>query len=470
MAKAACFNSGGNTMCETFAEEEFAAYVGIDWADKINVGCLNISGSEERELFELEQKPAAIQEWAYQLRDRFPGKKIAIALEQSNGGLFNGLMKYDFLVLFSINPKTQRRYREALRTSGAKDDPSDGELLMMFLQKHRKQLRSFRATDPATRQLARLVENRRKLVDESSALSNRIGSLLKSYFPQALDWVGDLKSVMACDFLVKWPTLNAIKKAKPEMVRKFYYRHNCRNRDLIERRLTEIRSAVAITADEAIIAPAAMMLRAWVAQVRTIVEHTASFDDKIEEHFESYPDRYLYKSLPGAGPVLEPRLAAAMGLDRDRYQTAAELQQFSGTAPVTVMSGKSCWIHVRWACNKFYRQTFVEFAECSLPYCSWAKEFYDWQKVRGKGRHAILRALAFKWQRILFRCWKDGKPYNEDLHLQNQLRRNSKLLVSAPVPVPWKSKSGFIAAGEILQNLATSVQKTVQKQSVKCEH
>jgi len=31
--------------------------------------------------------------------------------------------------------------------------------------------------------------------------TNRITSLLKMYFPQALDWAGELGSVQSCDFL-----------------------------------------------------------------------------------------------------------------------------------------------------------------------------------------------------------------------------------------------------------------------------
>jgi hypothetical protein len=35
----------------------------------------------------------------------------------------------------------------------------------------------------------------------------------------------------------------------------------------------------------------------------------------------------------------------------------------------------------------------------------------------------VVRALAFKWIRILFRCWKEHKPYNEDFYREALLRR-----------------------------------------------
>ena len=90
----------------------------------------------------------------------------------------------------------------------------------------------------------------------------------------------------------------------------------------------------------------------------------------------------------------------------------------SGIAPVRKASGKSCLIQKRWACAKFLRQTFHEFAGCSLPFCAWAKAFYDEQRRRNKRHHTAVRALAFKWIRILFACWKNRTPYNDALYNQ----------------------------------------------------
>jgi RES domain len=38
-----------------------------------------------------------------------------------------------------------------------------------------------------------------------------------------------------------------------------------------------------------------------------------------------------------------------------------------------------------------------------------------WQ--RGQGHHAAVRSLAFKWIRIVFRCWQDRVVYDESLYL-----------------------------------------------------
>jgi hypothetical protein len=90
-------------------------------------------------------------------------------------------------------------------------------------------------------------------------------------------------------------------------------------------------------------------------------------------------------------------------------------------------SGQSEWIHFRWACPKFLRQTFHEWAGHSIAQSRWAKAYYDAQIAKNKGHHAAVRALAFKWQRILFRCWKDHQPYDENKYIEALRRRGSPL-------------------------------------------
>ena len=88
-------------------------------------------------------------------------------------------------------------------------------------------------------------------------------------------------------------------------------------------------------------------------------------------------------------------------------------------------SGKSKWVHFRWACPKFLRQSFHEFAAQSVRFSPWAASFYQHQRARGKGHHAAVRALAYKWIRILYRCWKTRQPYNPELYLTALLQRGS---------------------------------------------
>jgi transposase len=160
---------------------------------------------------------------------------------------------------------------------------------------------------------------------------------------------------------------------------------------------------------------------------RTLIGAIQTFDDRIAELFAAHGDHDVFTSFPGAGDVCAPRLAAAFGTDRARWDSAAELQAHAGIAPVTERSGKTVWVHHRLACPKFVKQTFHEFADPSIRFSRWARADYDQQRARGNHHHAALRALASKWLRILFRCWKERRAYDEDTYLDSLRRRGSPL-------------------------------------------
>ncbi len=409
-------------------DEEMAAYAGLDWGDQQHAVQLQPAGGGPVEQIDLAQRPDVLHAWVAELRRRFDGRPVGIAIEQRRGAVVHALMQYEFLVLYPVNPKALARYREAFHPSGAKDDPTDAALLLDLVQTHRAQLRPWRPETVAARKLQLLCEQRRKLVQHRVALTNRLTSLLKQYFPQALDWVGTLDSRQGCDFLRKWSTLAAVQRARPTTMRRFYQQHNCRRAAVIDDRLAQIATAQPLTTDPAIVDTLSLAVQTYATQLRTLLDAFRTFDAAIATVFADHPDHDLFVSLPGAGPVCAPRLAAAFGTDRTRWQAASALQTHAGIAPGTVRSGKTCWVHHRFACPKFLKQTFHEYAGQSIRFSTWARRYYDQQRGRGNSHHAALRALAFKWIRILFRCWQDRTPYDEATYLA-ALRRNGSPLV-----------------------------------------
>ena len=407
------------------------AWVGLDWADQRHEIRLQAAGSPRLESFSVEQKPEVFQAWVAELRARFPQGRIALALEQSRGAVIYALMNYDFFLLYPIPPKTLARYREAFASSGAKSDRSDADLLLELVRTHGDRLRAWQPDDALTRQLRLLVEYRRKTVADRTRLTNRLTDLLKTYFPQALDWLGDLRSLAACEFLGAWPTLEAVQGANRPALRRFFHDHRRLSAEEREKLLDQIRHARPLTQDRAVLEASELMTQTLVEQLRAVITALARLDQALEELFGQHPDQQLFDRLPGAGQALGPRLAAAFGTDRDRYQSAEEIQQFSGIAPVTAASGKMRWVHWRWACPKFLRQTFHEFADASRKKSLWARAYYQQQRQHGVSHHAAVRALAYKWIRILYRCWKTRTPYDEALYLRALQRRHSPLWLAA---------------------------------------
>jgi transposase len=154
-------------------EPRFAAYVAIDWGDKKHVWSLQPADSDRRERGEIEHRPEAVAAWAAMLSARFGGQPVAVAVEQSRGALVFMLGKYEHLHVYPIHPRAAAQFRAALFPSGAKDDPSDAELLLDLLTQHRTRLRRLKPDTEQSRLVQHLVEGRRKLVNERTRQSNR---------------------------------------------------------------------------------------------------------------------------------------------------------------------------------------------------------------------------------------------------------------------------------------------------------
>jgi transposase len=408
---------------------QYAALIGLDWTDQKHDVCLLVPGPATPERSVLANTPEAITAWVQQLRQRFGGHPVAIALEKTRSGFLHTLMQYDFLVLYPLNAAAVARYRQAFATSRAKDDPTDAELLADLLAKHRDEFRPWKPDTATTRELAALGEARRQAVNLRTSLSNRLTAALKTYDPQALALIGEyLYSPPALDFLTRWPRLLALQRARTETVRRFYTAHNSRRADVIEERLQLIAAATPVTTDPAIVEPAMLTVQMLVEQLRVLADAIHRYEARQAALFTAHEDAPIFQSFPGAGAVFAPRLLAAFGTDRTRFETVANLQQYSGIAPVTERSGKRCWVHWRWGYPKFLRQSFHEYANESIRHSLWARAFYESQRQAGKAHGAAIRALAFKWQRIMWRCWQDRTPYNEVYYLTTLQKRGSKLL------------------------------------------
>jgi transposase len=347
----------------------------------------------------------------------------------------NFLLGLDFVHIFRIHPKSLKNYRQALYPSGAKDDPVDAQLLVQFAKLHQNKIQPWVPDDADSRLLLRLVECRRKTVNKRVRLTNGLTQLLKEYFPQGLDLSGDLDCAMACDFLARWPTLQKLQKSRREAIRRFYKDHGCRRDEVIDGRLEQIRWAHPLTGDKAIIESSVLMIQTIVPQLRMLIEAIARFDAKIKEVYQKQPDSEIFSSFPGAGAVLGPRLQAAMGSNRNRFDSSQEVAEYSGIAPVTERSGKTEWIHRRLACSRFVKQSFHEFAGQSIEECDWARAFYETKRAAGMNHHAALRALAYKWIRIIFRCWKGQVPYDEKKYMDSLERKRPAWLALIPTEV-----------------------------------
>jgi len=411
---------------ENLVNTEQLVIVGIDWADTNHVFHL-IDLDETPLTGDVKQDPKAIDDLVKAWRKRSPGARFAVAVETTKGPLITVLLQYHDVVIYPINPAALASYRKAFAHGGGKNDPGDAMLLAEYLQHYLEKLRPLRQDEPLTREIASLAEDRRRLVDQRTAHCNEFKAVLKRYFPVILQLnAAKIYAEFILRFVLKYPTLADAQKAGASRLRKFFYGVGAKQK--VEDRVEKIMSAMPMSDDGVILRTCARRASALCRLIETYNQQIDRYDNEIKELVVQHADYAIVASLPAGAYATRGRLIAALGDDRTRYANAESLQAASGIAPLTTQSGKQRFVSSRWACSKFMKQTFHEFAGLTITKCRWAGAYYKMQRSKGKSSQMARRALAYKWQRIIYRCWQDRVPYDEARYIERLKATNSPLI------------------------------------------
>jgi len=410
----------GGTM-ETSGEPRWAA---VDWGDARHAVCVLESNGKEADAFETPHTAEGLEELIGRLRRH--GLIGGVAVETTRSLVVQKLLEAGFTV-FPINPKLSHAWREGWKVTAPKADRSDAWVLAEGLRQQRDRLRPLQPDDPRTRELALLCADESRLIADRTALVNRLQAALKEYYPQALAWFDDWSTPTSWDFILGFPTREALGRAGRKKLYGFLKCHHIGLRPIWQERVEGRRSAAGWPSDPATVQAKSFLAVALAKELRTLQANLDLYRERIQKLYGDHPDSSLFDSLPGAGPKIAPRLLSHFGTDRQRFESAHSLQQLSGTVPVTVQSGRSRRVRMRQECQRSFRNTLHLFAFLSLERSPWARAFYDRARRAGQSHGLALRNLAGKWLKILYRMWQDRVPYDEGRYLASLIRRRSPL-------------------------------------------
>ena len=204
------------------------------------------------------------------------------------------------------------------------------------------------------------------------------------------------------DFLEKWSTPQKLKQANKSTLTRFFNKRT-NKKSLTPIRVEAVQACMCVVDDDDLTELYETQLLDLHRRIKVFNESIHVYDTKLKQHYEKNIDHLVFDSFPGSGPVMGPRLMAFFGNDRSKFGDVREALQHSEIAPVLTQSGKTKVVKRRYMCSKFRQQTFVEFADGSRKKSLWAQEFYKRKKAQGKSHYTILRALAFKWIRIIYK-------------------------------------------------------------------
>jgi len=391
-------------------------FVGDDWAeDHHDVELLDDSGAmlARRRLPEGVAGVAKLHELIAEHAES--PEAVAVGIETDRGLWVASLVAAGYQV-HAVNPLVAARYRERHAVSGAKSDAGDAHMLADLVRTDRHQHRPVAGDSPDAMAVKVLARAHQRLIWDRQRQVNRLRSLLREFFPAALDAFGtDLAHGDALGVLGRASTPAAAAKLSVSAIGAAL-RHGGRQRNVIARAadIQGFLRAERLDAPPALAAAYGAQVRSMVAVIAELSRQVAVLEGELAASFESHPDAEILRSLPGLGAVLGARVLGEFGDDRTRYHDARSRKNYAGTSPVTRASGKKKSVLARHVRNRFLADSCHQWAFCATNASPGARALYDEHRAKNESHDQALRAVANRLVGILDGCLRSRTLYDEE--------------------------------------------------------
>lgn len=389
--------------------------IGIDWASQEHALCVLDDVGTVCARFTAKHTRDGLRRALARLARYGQPAELPIAIERPSGLLVDVLVEAGHPV-YPIHPNVVKASRPRYAANAKKSDPGDAYLLADLLRTDGHRFTPLGTLSDEVRALRALVRGRDDLVAERVALANQLRSLLDSYWPGATAIFAAIDSPIALAFIARYPTPNSAARLGEKRLAAFLARHRYSGRRTPQQLLERLRAA-----PEGRVGPVEAEAKrhvalALVAALKVLVERIRTLTSEVEHAVAQLPAGRVMMSFPRAGKVNAAQIVAELGDDPTRFPTESSLAAQAGVAPVTYASGKRTGVGFRWAANKRLRVAITTWADNSRHSSDWARAIYQRAIKRGCDHPHAVRVLARAWVRVLWRCWKDGVPYDPKLH------------------------------------------------------
>jgi transposase len=340
---------------------------------------------------------------------------VPIAVERSEGLLVEALLEWGHVV-FPVSPRISARCRERYRVASSKDDSFDAFVLADSLRHEHERWRPLSRASPALAELRALVRDRHRVLETQQAVEAQLRATLETYHPAAARLFSSVDRDITLAFIRSYPTPEHAARLGEKRMEAFLKRHSYRGRVPADVLVERLRSHLLHASTGTTVARSRFAL-AQADLLELLNRQLKDFDRALEDSLAAHPDAKIFLSFPGVGIMIAAMLLSGMGEDRARYPKPGHLLSEAGLAPVTRSSGRMRRVRFRYAANTLMRDAFTWWAYTSIRMSPWARAAYDAGKSRGLHHHRALRGLGARWARVLWRCWQDSRPYDEERHL-----------------------------------------------------
>ena len=400
-------------------------FVGIDWGNEEHAVCVLDAAGTEHSSFTAAHTEAGLADLTSRLTRLQQQGDVRVAIERTNGVVVDRLVEAGLRIV-PLHPNAVKATRPRYSAAGGKDDRRDAYILADVLRTDGARLDELHGPSDETRALKALVRTRDDLVTARVEMTNRLRAELESFWPAPVEMFNDLDSLIALKFLDKYPTPKSAKSLNEAKLAKFLQKHSYTGSRKPEEFMRRARQAAVGRNGERETESKGAVVRALVVVVRSLVEQCSQLESRIKRDVAAHPDGPLVQSFPYSGSVNAAQILTELGDDRERFQSAEHLAAEAGVVPVTESSGKRSHkkkrrgkppaVFFRRACNKRLRKALTCFADNSRRASAWADDIYRKAINRGCSHPHAIRVLARAWARVIWRCWRDRRPYDPAQH------------------------------------------------------
>jgi transposase len=395
-------------------------YIGIDWSEcKHDIVFMNEAGGvvtryaidhNEVGFWQIEQ--------TRQQLDLDPNDCL-VGIETERNLLVEFFWQQGYERIYIIPPTVTKSSRGRHRSSRARTDQSDAELLADLVRTDRSRLLSWEPNHLLTRQIAAKVSLVRFLTKEIVRMSNRLRTLLLCYYPVALKVFSRLSQVITLEFIRTFATPIAADQLSFAEFCEFARRHRYPNKARLAACYARLHQPCAPVSPEnaSIYQEEAQIISELLLKLIRMKKQALK---ELVQLFHKHPDHSVFASLPGTGDQLAPALLAQFGDDRKRFPAPHNVQSLAGTCPVTVESGKRRVVRYRYACDRQFRAIAVQWAKASLKKSPWANAYFQEALHRQIPVSQAYRCLANRLLAIAWKLWQTRQMYDEAYHLKQR--------------------------------------------------
>lgn len=403
-------------------EQTYRVCAGIDWADEVHQVWVGDAAGRvlgERQVKHRGDEIVAMVDWLIVFADGDPDA-VVVGIETPHGALVDTLLDRGCHV-YAINPKQLDRFRDRFSPSGAKDDRRDAEVAASAVRTDRARLRELHLADPLTLELREASREETDLQEDFRRLANRLRDHLLRVWPELLSLVHAADEPWFWTVLELAPTPSAGLLVRTAAVRKLLREHHIR-------RVPASEVVTLLHTPSVYLAPGVRegvvpRIANLIEQLRIVHAQRRTAEGRLEralqrlvdetpaEKHREHHDVEILQSLPGIGTRIAARmLAEAAQPLRERDYHA--LRVLGGPAPVTIRSGKSRVVQMRYGCHRRLRATLRCWAMTAIQRDAHSRAHYDRLRQKGHDHERALRGVVDRLIPVMMAMLRDGSLYD----------------------------------------------------------